>query len=168
MCTLEPVHFGINQLRSPHEREPAVILDKACFAAQRGEPQIRVVLPKQQAVFRTRGEQAIWLAGTLGHEIVNHDADIGPRPVQHDRISPSKHEGRVNPRDQSLGGGFFVARGAVDLPCEEETSDELRFEARPELGRRNEVVLDSIARPQHARVLKPWNGTQEFELNFLR
>ena len=60
----------------------------------------------------------------------------------------------VDPGDQSLRRGFFVAAGAVDLAGEKQARDLLRLQRRADLRRPDHVVLDRVAVAQDLRVLQ--------------
>ena len=55
---------------------------------------------------------------------------------------------------QTLGGSLFVAGGAVDLACQEQTLDLLGLHRDRELARIVEVVLDSVTRTRNHGIFK--------------
>ena len=67
---------------------------------------------------------------------------------------------RVDARDDALPCGFLVARRAVDLSGEEQALDGLRFERMAQLGGREEVVLDGVARPLNPHVAEAGDAAQ--------
>ena len=65
--------------------------------------------------------------------------------VEHQRLAPEQRQRRVGAGDQPLGGRFFVAGGAVDLPGEVQAADRFRFQRRLQLVGRGVVVLHRVA-----------------------
>ena len=66
----------------------------------------------------------------------------------------ARMQARIDARDQTLGGGFLVSGGAVDLASEEQTAHRSGFQPRMQTSGIKVVVLDSVARPRNARALE--------------
>ncbi len=113
---------------------PAAGIDQTGAVSGRGEAEIGVVLPKEQAVFGAAGEHAVGFADALGDEVVDEDADVGFGAVEDERRIAFELEGGIGARHQSLGGGFLVAGGAVDLAGKVKGSASLGFEGGEKLG----------------------------------
>ena len=82
--------------------------------------------------------------------------------------APAGGEGSVEPRDQPLRRGLFIARGAVDLSGQEQARQPLRLQGRIELARIDVIIFDGVARPDHPHALQARDGLQDGELDFLR
>jgi hypothetical protein len=75
---------------------------------------------------------------------------------------------RVQTGHQSLGGGFFIAGGAVDLAGQEKPGNTLCFKGMAQLTRIDVVIFDGVARPHHAGPLEAGNCRQKCDLHLLR
>ena len=82
--------------------------------------------------------------------------------------SPLHLQRRVDAGHQALAGGFFVARGAVDLAGEEQAGDFLGFERALEFRGIDGVVFDGVAGAQHLGVLEAGDRVQNCKLHFDR
>ena len=67
------------------------------------------------------GEHPVGLFGAAGHQIVDEDADVGVGSGEDERLPAQQDQGGIGPGHQALGGGFFIAAGAVDLASEMQT-----------------------------------------------
>ena len=85
-----------------------------------GQPLVGVVGAQRQPVFGARGEHAVRLGDAARDQIVDHHAEIAFGAVEHDLAAPARPRRGVEPRDQALGGGLFVAGRAVDLAGQEQ------------------------------------------------
>src|SRR3546814_13637063 len=84
-----------------------------------------------------------------------------------DVCSSDLSQGRVDPGNQPLGSGLFIARGPVNLAGEEQARQALGLQRGPELTRIDVVVLDGVARLQHDRPLQPRDRLQQGRLHIL-
>src|SRR5207249_4977001 len=106
------------------ELMPAGFVDEVQIAGDWGETFVGVVVAEVETVLGSAGEHAIGFGGGFGDEVVDHDADVGLVAAQAKIRETASGELRgVDSGDQTLGGGFFVAAGAVDLTGEEEALD---------------------------------------------
>ena len=111
-----------------------------------GQPHSCIVGPQAEAILRTRGEHPIRLTHPLQGQVIHQNAEIGFSPVERGIRGPSRrHVGRVHTRQQALGGGFFVARGAIDLAGKEQVVDDSRFQRVLEVTRIKIIVFNGIA-----------------------
>ena len=70
-----------------------------------------------------RGEHAIRLEASLGDQVVDEDADVRlVAPQLERRLASARAMRRVDPGDESLRRGLFVAGRAVDLPGEKQSA----------------------------------------------
>ena len=136
-------------------------------SAQGREPQVGVVGAQTKPVFGPRGKHAIWLRRAPGDQIINHDAYVGLTSVEQKRGRAARVKRRVHPRHHPLGGGLFVAGGAVDLSGQKETWQASGFEGWAQLPGVHEIVFDGISRLYHAHLLEAGNGVQQKLLRFL-
>src|SRR5437667_6270568 len=97
-------------------------------------------------MFRPRREHPVRLEAALRDQIVDENADVRFVTAQLECRTTHGASSRVDPRDDALSGGFFVAGRAVDLSGEKEPAHALGLERARQLRRLNEVVLDRIAR----------------------
>ncbi len=71
----------------------------------------------------------------------------------------------VDAGPQPLGGGFLVARGAVDLAGQKKAPNPLGFKGRLELAGIHVIVFDGIGRTDDLRLFQPLHGMDELELD---
>ncbi|MGC0321911.1 hypothetical protein ABIG06_002540 [Bradyrhizobium sp. USDA 326] len=114
------------------------------------------------------GEHPIGLANSTSDEVVDHDAKIAVRPIEHRQRSPTGGHCRIQPGHDALPCGFFVSGGAVDLPGQEQPAQALGLEGRIELTRIHVVVFDRVARPHHLHPLQAWDAGEDRKLDLLR
>ena len=82
-------------------------------------------MPERQAILGAAGEHPIGLVDAAGDEIVDQDADVGPRAVEDQGRIALDRQGGVDAGDQPLGGRLLVAGRAVDLTGEEQAGTRL-------------------------------------------
>src|SRR5690606_39531414 len=92
------------------------LTEESQIEAELAQPQVRIVLPKQQPVFGSAGEHPIGLPGAPGDEVIDQESDIGLIPAKDDRLPALDSQDGIDPGDQALGGSLLVAGGSVDLP----------------------------------------------------
>ena len=111
-----------------------------------GQPLVRVVGPEAEAILGPRREHAIGLGDATGHEIVDHDADVGLRAGERNRVTATGAAGRIEAGHEPLRGCFLVTRRPVDLSGQEK-SPAMRFVSRTGLqfAGIDEIILDRIA-----------------------
>lgn len=68
------------------------------------------------------------LVDAFRDQVVHHDADETVRPTQRELLLAQRRTTGIDARQDALRGRLLVAGRAVDLACEEETRDALRFE----------------------------------------
>lgn len=124
---------------------PAGIIDEADLAAEGGESAIGIVFAQEEAILGAGGEHAVGFGSAPCGEVIDHDGDIGLGAVEEEGFAFGGFEGGIDPGEESLSGGFFVAACAVDLSGEKEVGDGLQFEPREEAARIDGVVLDGVA-----------------------
>ena len=81
------------------------------------------------AILGPAGEHAIGLVDAARHQVVDQHADVGRVAIEHQRLAVQERERRVGAGDQPLGGRFFVAGRAVDLPGEVQPARPISFRA---------------------------------------
>ncbi|MNN44687.1 hypothetical protein D3C81_1589900 [compost metagenome] len=74
----------------------------------------------------------------------------------------------VGSGEQTLGAGFFVTGGAVDLPGEEQTADHFGFQAVLQVARIEVVVLDGVARAHDVCVFHAADRLHDLQLHIER
>ena len=100
---------------------------------------------EQKAVFSAAGKHSIRFVGSLGYEVVDQDADVTLVPLDDQGLlCPALLHG-VDSGDKTLGGGLFVAGGAIDLAGKKQVFDFLGFEGWVELGGWRKVVFDGVS-----------------------
>ena len=132
-----------------------------------GQPQIRIVLPEQQAVFRPAGEHTVGLGATAGHEVIDHHTEICLIAPEDEGSFPLHFERGVCPGDEPLPCRFLVSGGAVDLASEIQTLHPLCLKGRLELGRRAVIILHRIAGAKDLAFLQPGDGAEEIHLHLI-
>ena len=147
---------------------PALVVDQAQLAPDRREPGVRIVLAQQQPVFGATGEHAVGLGGSLGNEVIDQHAEVRLAARRHPGLQVAGGARRIQARQQSLCGGFFVAGGAVDLAGEIEPAEALGFERGTQVARIEIVVLDRIAGPREVRLFEAGNAAHELLLDVER
>ena len=60
---------------------PSLFVDQTDFIAERCQPQVSVILPQDQTVFRARSHHPVWIGAAFGYEVINQCADIGGSTV---------------------------------------------------------------------------------------
>ncbi len=139
--------------------------NKARFKSQRGQPKVCVILAQQQAEFCPAGEHAVRFIGSLGNEVIYHDADVSLITAQHQRRFAQGFQGGVRSRHQTLRRGFFIAGCAVDLTCKIQVFHQFCFQCGMQLRRRTEVIFHRISRTDQLRVFQTGNGMNEIALS---
>ena len=149
-------------------RSTAISIDEPQPVGERRQAAVGVVGPQQQAILRPAGEHPVRLVGAAGDQIVDHHADVGLIAAQHQRLFVSDRQRRVRPGDESLGGGLFVAGGAVDLAGAKKARHPLGFQRRRQLQRRQIVVFDGVSVAEDFGLLQAGDQPQHGVLQFAR
>ncbi len=97
-------------------------------------------------MFSAGREHPVRLTRPHGHEIVHEDAEVGFIPARAPGLIATKGQDRIDAGQKALRRGFFVAGGAVDLPCEIEALNLLGLQGTAQVARIEKVVFDRIAR----------------------
>ena len=123
------------------------------------QPEIGIVRTQVQPVFRTGGKHPVRFVHALGDQIVNHYADIGFRTV--DDKFPAfafRFEGSVNAGQQSLGSGFFIAGGTVNLSGKEQARHLFQLQTVIQFLRIDIIVLNRISVTDNTDIFQPLDG----------
>ena len=164
----EPLFFALHRLEFVLEQLPAAIVDQAKLTAQWRQPAVGVVTPQDQAVFAAAGEHPVGLAQVFAHQIVDHRADVAALAGEMRRLLAADQPGGVDAGNQALGGGFLIARGAIELASAEQAAHALGFQGWLELGGGQVVVINRVRRPQHHGLLQARQAAQQLQLDRLR
>ena len=65
------------------EPGPSAVVNQAGLAPQLGQPEIGVVVPEHQPILCPAGEHTIRFVDPTGDQVVDQDAEIGARTVDH-------------------------------------------------------------------------------------
>ena len=150
------------------EGAPAVRRHNSGLDAQRGQPLIGVVGAESQPILGAAGEHAVGLGHTARDQIIDHDADIGLVPPQHDFRGPRGGAGGVQTGNQPLSASLFIPGRTVDLTGQIEPRAALDLQRRRQLARIDVIVFDRIAEPEHLDLFQSGHGAQEGVLRLRR
>ena len=145
---------------------PACVIDQSELPPFWREPLIGIVLTQEYAVLGAAGEHPVGLIGAFGDQVIDEYADIG--------FISSKCEGclfdavlvAVDACNKSLTCGLLVSGCPIDLTCEIEVAEVFGLKGMVQLGRREIIVFNSVARSEHAHVLKARYKAHGFQLYF--
>mmetsp|Transcript_54183 Transcript_54183/g.93326 ORF Transcript_54183/g.93326 Transcript_54183/m.93326 type:complete len:378 (-) Transcript_54183:619-1752(-) len=132
-----------------------------------GEAEVGVVCAHREAVLRPGSEHAVRLVGSLGDQVVDEHPDVALVSFHHKRGPALRAQPCVGPRDDALRRRLLVARGAADLPREEEPAHLLRLQRVFEAPSVHVIVFHVVPGPHDLHCLQPFDGTQDFELHVL-
>src|SRR4030043_140602 len=118
-----------------------------------------------ETIFCPGGKHSVWLRGPFCDQVIDQYTDIGIRAFQDQGFLSLDREGRIDSCNQSLGGGFLIAGGAVDLSGVEEPFDLFRFKRRPEFCGVNKIILDGITWPDDLHIFKALDRSQHLYLD---
>ena len=150
------------------EAFPARVVDQLQCAAGFGQAQIGVVFAQLQPVFGAAGEHAVGLAGAVRDQVVDHHADIGFIATRRPCVERTHETRGVEPGDEALSSGFFIAGGAVDLAGEKQSGHEFCFQRILQSARIEEVVFDRITGAGDVRVLETADAAHQIQLHVER
>ena len=102
------------------------------------------------------------------HEVVDQNADIRLRTVEHQFLFSLYAKRCVDTRDQTLCRSLFISRTTVKLAAGKQIFDRLELEGRQKLSRVDAVVLDRIRIPHDFRVFQARHGVIHRNLHILR
>ena len=135
---------------------------------QRGESQIRIILPQIQPVFGTAGKQTVRFHDLLGGDVICKHAQIGV-------VSAEFHAGKsggiacsIQSGNQSLTGSLLISAGSVDLPCVIQPFPLTDPQSPVQFFRKDEIVFNGIGIAGDFGVLQTGNGPQDFCLHIRR
>src|SRR5262245_57564934 len=146
---LQQLRYLLQALLLGQVIRPRLIFDQSRAAAVRSESLVGVVNAQMQPELGARGEHAIGLVGSLADEVVNQNRGVSFGAVENQRRLALDLEPGIDAGHQSLAGGFFITRRAVDLSGKKQALDLLGLERPLELSGIDAVVLDGVARTQH-------------------
>jgi len=129
------------------------------------KPRSRIIRAQREPVLGTRGHHAVRLTDSLERQVVDHHSDVARSAIETDFIQFQRPRRCVEARDEALRGGFLLSRGPVDLTGEEQSREISHLERHVEPPRINELVFDSIARPDHFHPLEPLDAAHELQLH---
>ena len=129
------------------------------------EPQIRIVLSKQESVFSPAGHHPVRLMVFLRDEIVDQKTYISVGAGKLERLLTFEEKRRVYAGDESLRRRLLVTGGAVELTGAVKTAYLLETERVVELGRIYAVVFYRVGVAHYHRVLKAREGVEHLLLN---
>ena len=132
------------------------------------QTQVGVAGAQEETALGAGGEHTIGFIGALGDKVINHHAEVGFVARKNEGSPTLLPECGVDPGVEALGGGLFVARGAIDLSSEVEVWDLWEGEALIEGTRVNAVVLNGIGIGREVSLLQTWNGADQLPLDLLR
>src|SRR4051812_46940516 len=130
-----------------------------------GKPLVRVVGAQRQSVLCPRCEHSVRLSDSSGNKVIDHDPEVSVSPVKDDRLRIAGGQRGVKTGHKPLGGGFLVAGRSIDLTCQKQSPEPFGLQARMKLSGIYVIVLDGIARPNHANTLEAWDRAQQLELH---
>ena len=123
----------------------AIVRKKADSMPGLGQSKIGVAFTKRDSIFGTRWQHSIGLGNTLGHQIVDENADEGLPTRKHQRILAPDLAYGVDSGHEALGSRFLISRGPVDLSDEIQAAYAFGFQRRMQIKRVDEVVLDVVS-----------------------
>ena len=135
---------------------------------QRREPDVGIVLPEQDAVFRPRGEHPVGFIDPFRNEVVDQDTDVRLVPAQDKGLLSAQLPVGVDTRHNPLRRGFLITRGSIDLARQEEVFDAARLQRRTQQGGIEIVVFDGVGRAEDLDVLQPLDGMEGLQLHVQR
>ena len=109
------------------------------------EPAVRIVVAQGNTVLGAAGEHPVGLFGSQGYQIIDENPDVGFGAIENHGRLLLEAPGGVDSGHEPLGGGLFVAAGAVGLAGDEQTAQALGFQGRSEIGGVEVVVLHRVA-----------------------
>ncbi len=89
------------------------------FITQLGEPQVRIILPKQNTMLGAGGKHAVGFFGTFGNKVINKYADITFRAFDNKFIISLNFSCRIDSCHKALASRLFVTGCTVNLAGEE-------------------------------------------------
>ena len=141
---------------------------QAGLVADLRQPQVRVILPQVQPVFRPGGHHPVRFIRSLGGQIVCQHADVRHVPGQQDLFPSLQLQGGVHAGQQALAGRFLISAGTVDLSGKEQSADAQAFQRRPQFQRVNAVIFNRVAQPGKVAVPQSRDCPVHFPLHVLR
>ena len=166
--TAQTLLLKVDRLALGAKCGPALVIDQTQFPALFGQTQIGVVFAQHQPVFRPGREHAIGLAGPHGDQVIDQYADVGFIATRTPGLLAGSTAGGIHAGEQTLGCGFFVTGGAVDLAGEEQTVNHLGFQRVLQILGIEIVVFDGITGAQYVGVLHAFDRLHHLQLDVER
>src|SRR6266581_759253 len=132
------------------------------------QAQVSALRPQQQAIFRARRVQPVWLTHRTCHQVIYQNTDIGFMSPQHKGSLSTHIQRRVNTRHNPLRRRLLVAGCAIDLTRQEKACYRFRLHGRKQLLWRYIIIFHGITHAHHLNVLQRGNTTQHGQLHILR
>ena len=107
---------------------------------------VGIILAQQQAVFRATGEHPIRFAGAQSYQIIDQHAEIGFVALRIPGVPLLHASCSIDPGEQTLCRGLFVAGGAIDLASKEQPGNEPGFQRVLQAARIEKAVFDCVTR----------------------
>src|SRR5471032_23209 len=150
------------------EGGPARVVDQTQFATFFGQAQVGVVFAQDQAIFGPGRKHPVRFLSPESNQVVDQHTDVRLVAARAPAVFALCTQCRVGSGQQTLGAGFFVTGGAVDLPGEEQAADHFGFEAVFQVTRVEVVVLDGVARTHDVCVFHAANRLHDLDLHVER
>ena len=119
-------------------------------------------------MLRPAGHHAVGLIRALDRQIVHHHADVSLCAVEYQWLFAERFLRGVDAGQQSLRGGFLIARGPVDLSGEIEARDVKGAHGGGYLQRIDAVVLNGVSQARQPGLLEAGYGAVHRPLHILR
>ena len=149
------------------EPAPALLINQAERAGLFREAQIGVVFAQQQAIFGPAGKHAIRLRRALRDQVVNQHAQIGLVAAREPGRLVFCPPGRVQAGQQTLRGGLFITRGAIDLAGKEQPLDKPGLQPGIQLARVEKIIFDRITGADDMGLLKALDRAHQGQLRVI-
>ena len=132
------------------------------------QPEVSIILAKQQSVFSPTRHHPIRLKCLLGTEIVYENSDISIRTIENQRFLSFYLHGRIDTRIKSLCRRLFITGASVKLSAGKKSVYFLEFKRRLQLNRVDAVILYGVSVPDNFRMLQTGNCTIHRVLHIFR
>ena len=167
MSFVQTLPLGVQNLLGLLVFLPAVILYQTVFPADGGQALVGVILPQREPVFTPAGHHAVRVHDALGHKVVHQGPQITGVARQDELFPAQRIAGGVQARQQSLRGGFLIARRSVELSRAIQSPHLLAFQRRFQTGGVYAVVLDGVGRTHDLDILKAFDAPVKCILDVL-
>src|SRR5205814_3505589 len=123
---------------------------------------------QMEPILSSTAKHSIRFLRALRNQIIDQNTDISLAAFKRKFGSPFHSQRRIRPSNQSLGGSFLVAGGAINLAGKVEAAHQFCFKGMQELSRRKIVVFDRITGSHYFGTFEGWNGMDKLQLNVVR